>query len=288
MEKRLPAIISSIANSFCDFTLDIAINKYNEYTILLYTSLISVFFQIIYSFYAGITLTASSIPIILVYGLVILFGYLSYIQALKRVPIGLAALLESSDLFFVLIIDIILGYLKLTPLFIFLFTIFVISIIWFTSESYKIRDEIKFKKIKLSGILFLILSVLLYTAEPYLIKIASYTNANEVAINFGYSFIAIPFFLFKCVSYKNNKEDSSLNKKGLVLICTIGLLEAIYYLAGTMGYINDTPIIVNIIQEIRVFLLVILSVIFKTDKITLKKAIALLIGMLSIIGICFC
>lgn len=41
MNKRITAVISSVFNSFCDFTLDIAVNKYSVYKVLLYTSIIS-------------------------------------------------------------------------------------------------------------------------------------------------------------------------------------------------------------------------------------------------------
>lgn len=196
MNKRITAVISSVFNSFCDFTLDIAVNKYSVYKVLLYTSIISLFFQILYAFYAGISISIQAIPIILVYGLIILFGYLCYINALKNIPIGLAALLENLDLFIVLIIDILLGNLILTFKFIFLFVLFIISVLWFTLETNKIKDEIKFKKVKFIGIIFIIISVLFYGIEPYIIKYANTLGANEVAINFGYSIIAIPFFFF--------------------------------------------------------------------------------------------
>lgn len=286
MNKRITAVISSVFNSFCDFTLDIAVNKYSVYKVLLYTSIISLFFQILYAFYAGISISIQAIPIILVYGLIILFGYLCYINALKNIPIGLAALLENLDLFIVLIIDIVLGNLILTSKFIFLFVLFIISVLWFTLETNKIKDEIKFKKVKFIGIIFIFLSVLFYGIEPYIIKYANILGANEVAINFGYSVIAIPFFFFKskksCISTKEND-----NKNFFLLIGLIGLFEAIYYISGTIGYIYETPIIVNIIQEIRVFLLVILSAVFKTDKMNLKKVIAIILGMISITGIYF-
>ena len=57
MNKRITAVISSVSNSFCDFTLDIAVNKYSMYKVLLYTSIISLFFQILYAVYAGIYIT---------------------------------------------------------------------------------------------------------------------------------------------------------------------------------------------------------------------------------------
>ena len=285
MNKRITAVVSSVSNSFCDFTLDIAVNKYSMYKVLLYTSIISLFFQILYAFYAGISITTLAFPIILIRGLIILLGYLCYINALKNIPIGLAALLENLDLFMILMIDIILGNLIITSKFIFLFVLFIISVLWFTLETNKIKDEVSFKKIKFIGIVFILLSVLVYGIEPYLIKWANTLGANEVAINLGYSIVAIPFFFFKSKnSDKLKKED---NKKFIYLVALIGLFEAIYYIFGTIGYIYETPIIINIIQEIRLFLLVVLSAIFKTDKINFKKAIAILLGMISIAGIYF-
>lgn len=286
MNKRIAALVSSIFNSLCDFTLDIAVNKYFIYKVLLYTSIISLFFQILYAFYAGISITTQAIPIILIYGLIILLGYLCYVNALKNIPIGLAALLENLDFFIVLIIDIVLGNLILTSKFIFLFSLFIISVLWFSLETNRIKDEIKFKKIKFIGIVFILLSVLFYGIEPYIIKYANTLGANEVAINFGYSVVAIPFFFFKSKTSDVSKEENN-NKHFFRLVILIGLFEAVYYIFGTIGYIYETPIIVNIIQEIRVFLLVILSVIFKTDKMNWKKAIAILIGMISIAGIYF-
>lgn len=286
MNKRVTAVISSIFNSFCDFTLDIAVNKFSIYKVLLYTSIISFVFQILYAFYVGISITAQAIPVILIYGLIILLGYLCYVNALKNIPIGLAALLENLDLFIILIIDILFGNLILTSKFIFLFVLFIISILWFSLETNRVKDEIKFKKIKFVGVFFILLSVLFYGIEPYIIKYANALGANEVAINFGYSVFAIPFFFFQ--SKKSGvltKENN--NKKFLILVVLIGFFEAIYYIFGTIGYIYETPIIVNIIQEIRVFLLVILSVVFKTDKMNLKKVIAILLGMISITGIYF-
>lgn len=286
MNKRIIAVISSVFNSFCDFTLDIAVNKYSIYKVLLYTSIISLFFQILYAFYAGISITIPAIPIILIHGLIILLGYLCYVNALKNIPIGLAALLENLDLFIVLIIDILFGNLILTSKFIFLFVLFVISILWFSLETNRIKDEIKFKKIKFIGIIFILLSVSFYCIEPYIIKYANALGANEVVINFGYSVIAIPFFFFKSKKSDASTKESN-DKNFFLLVALIGVFEAIYYIFGTIGYIYETPIIVNIIQEIRVFLLVILSVAFKTDKMNLKKAIAILLGMFSIIGIIY-
>lgn len=65
MNKKIYAFTSAIANTFCDFSLDIAINKYNIYKVLFYTSIISFFFQVIYATQVGISFTINSIPIIL-------------------------------------------------------------------------------------------------------------------------------------------------------------------------------------------------------------------------------
>lgn len=281
MNKKIYAFTSAIANTFCDFSLDIAINKYSIYKVLFYTSLISFFFQMLYATKVGMIFTINSIPIILFYGLAMFFGYLFYVKSLKCIPIGFAGLLENLDLFLVFIIDIILGYLVLDLKFMILFIIFLISVIWFGIETNNQKEEIKLKELKWIGVVYLILSVLFYTSEPYLIKIANNTGANEVAINLGYSIIAIPYFYIK--SRKEKGKSEKLSKKGILLCIVIGLLEGVYYICGTIGFIYETPLIVNIIEELRVFLLILLSVIFKMDKLNLKKVIAMIIGITSVI-----
>lgn len=281
MNKKIYAFTSAIANTFCDFSLDIAINKYSIYKVLFYTSLISFFFQMLYATKVGMIFTINSIPIILFYGLAMFFGYLFYVKSLKCIPIGFAGLLENLDLFLVFIIDIILGYLVLDLKFMILFIIFLISVIWFGIETNNQKEEIKLKELKWIGVVYLILSVLFYTSEPYLIKIANNTGANEVAINLGYSIIAIPYFYIK--SRKEKGKSEKLSKKGILLCIVIGLLEGVYYICGTIGFIYETPLIVNIIEELRVFLLILLSAIFKMDKLNLKKIIAMIIGITSVI-----
>lgn len=72
---------------------------------------------------------------------------------------------------------------------------------------------------------------------------------------------------------------------GICLI--IGSLETLYYIFETFSFINDAPTIVIIIEQMRIFLLFILSVIFGTDKFTIKKFIALILGSISVTGIYF-
>ena len=85
---------------------------------------------------------------------------------------------------------------------------------------------------------------------------------------------------------KNKTKESKNNyNNSIKLILLISLFEAIYSLFGTMGYVNEAAVINAIIQEIRVFLLFILSIVFGTDKLSLNKIIAIIMGILSVIGI---
>jgi len=317
MNKRYTALISTISNSFCDFSLDYAINKYNMYKVLATTSILAMLGQIIIGLFIGIDVTIASVPIILIYGILMFLGYFSYIKALKIMPIGLAGLMESGSLFIILAIDIFVGYLKITPRFIILFIVFIISIIIFSTETNKINEEKNrftfkklfnkiisaitlknrrevIKKITTKGILLLVLSMIIYSVEPYLIKLANVAGANEIAINLGYYIFGTTYFLANFIKFKKAdneklifKKDTKTTLKFILLCVAIASLEVGYYVFGTMSFINDTPIIVCIIQELRVFLLVLLSVIFKTDKMTLKKLIATLLAMAAVAGLYF-
>ena len=284
MNKRIPAIISTVSNSFCDFTLDIAVNKYNMYFILFGTALGSFVIQLIYGIINGVSVTFPSLIFIIANGICMLLGYALYVQTLKRLPVALTGLIESGSLFAYLLIDFVCGYLKINLWFLFLFTMFMLSIFIFSYDTYKQKNENKIKKIKMSGIIILLCSMLFYGFEPYLIRLASDVGANEVAINFGYYFFAIPFFFI--MMKKNKTKETKSNYSGSIkLIILISLFEAIYYLFGTMGYVNEAAVINAIIQEIRVFLLFILSIVFGTDKLSLNKIIAIIMGILSVIGI---
>ena len=284
MNKRLPAIISTVSNSFCDFTLDIAVNKYSMYFILFGTALGSFLFQLIYGIINGVTFTYSSLIFIFINGFCMLLGYIFYVQALKRLPVALTGLIESGSLFAYLFIDFICGYLSINLWFLFLFFMFIVSIFIFSYDTYKEKNKNKIKKIKMSGILILLCSMFFYGLEPYLIKFASNRGANEIGINFGYYFFALPFFFIMMLKNKN-KQTKNGNNKAIKLIILISFFEAIYYLFGTMGYVNEVAVINAIIQEIRVFLLFMLSIAFGTDKLSLNKVIAIIIGFLSIICI---
>jgi hypothetical protein len=290
MNNRIPAIIATTANTFCDFTLDIAVNKYSMYKILLGTAIGSFLLQIIYGFVIGFEITYQSLLWVFGYGICMLFGYMCYVLSLKRLPVGLTGLIESGSLFGFLFIDSIVGYLKITPYFLLLFSIFIFSIYLFSYDSFKFKDSIKNKQVRLSGIFILLFSMLFYGVEPYLIKIANSYGANEISINIGYYIIAIPYFWFMLRKSKD-KEDvkvkSKSNKFNIVkFIVLISIFESVYFLFDTIGHIVESPIINAIIHEIRVFLLVVLSVIAGTDKMTFKKVVASILGILAVVGIC--
>lgn len=285
MNKRLPAIISTISNSFCDFTLDFAVNKYNMYFVLFGTVLGSFIIQLIYGIIIGIVITPSSIIYIIIYGLCILLGYVLYVHSLKRLPVALTGLIESGSLFAYLLIDCFCGYFKINLWFIFLFICFMLSVFLFSYDTYQHRDNCN-KKVRFSGIVILLCSMIFYGLAPYLIKFASSYGANEIGINMGYYLFAIPYFLIMILKNKNKVVIGTKKQSGILkFILLISIFEAIYYLFGTMGYANETAIINEIIQEIRVFLLFILSTIFGTDKMSLKKIFSIIIGVLSVIGI---
>lgn len=316
MKGRYTALISTIANSFCDFSLDYAVNKYNIYKVLSITSFTAMIGQIIIGLIMGIEITVAAIPFVLLYGLFMVIGYVTYVKSLKIMPVGLVGLIESGGLFIVFGVDLFVGYLKLTPQFVILFLVFIISIIMFSTETnkisienkafnfknilFKIKELFTFKKenktiikeVTIVGFLLVLTSMILYSAEPYMIKLASVRGANEIAINLGYYLFGTTFFFVNYLKSKKEnkgifKKESKVSYKFLLMCLGIAALETIYYVFGTMSFINDTPIIVYIIMELRVFLLVILSVIFKTDKMTPKKIIATILGMLAVAGLYF-
>lgn len=288
MNKRSSAIISAISNSFCDFTLNIAVNKYNTSFILLWTTVGSFVIQLIYGFVVGYSCTIEAIFYIVIYGISMLLGYIFYILALWRLPVSLVALIESSGLFGYFIVDSICGYLRVNLWFCFLFVLFMFSIFLFLCDDYKYTDGDIRKKIKISGILILLVSMFFDGMEPYLIKFASNSGANEITINMGYYFFAIPAFIVLYIKNKRSKIKNIGCKKNynvIKYVLLISIFEAIYSLFGTIGYIEEVASINAIIQEIRVFLLFILSIITGADKLTLEKMVAIIIGMLSLVGI---
>jgi hypothetical protein len=52
-----------------------------------------------------------------------------------------------------------------------------------------------------------------------------------------------------------------------------------------MSYISETPVIVAIIQQFRIFLMVLIAAIIGTDKMTFRETLGLILGILAILGI---
>lgn len=146
------------------------------------------------------------------------------------------------------------------------------------------KKEIKNKKIDLKGIFILITSTIFYASEPYFIKLANSKGANELGINLVYYCFSIPIFYYL---YRKNKENipklSSKEKKNFnKQIIILGFIYSITGLLYMLAFIGETPVVISLIVHLQLFFVVIISAIKKTDKINLKKLIALIIGTISI------
>lgn len=292
MNYRDTAVIATIANSFCDATLDYAVNRFNYHKVLLITTLIAFFGQFSAGIVTNLTFTLNALPYILIHAVLILLGYIYFVRALQFIPIGLVSLIEAGSLFITFIIDAITGYIQITPYFLLMFSLFILSIILFTSECLK-KEDLCLKKIKIKGFFFTFASVLLYVAAPYLVKTSHSQGANEIAINLGYYIVAIPYFAHQYLKSLSATDIPAMPQtqnynwwNNFYFLCLIiGGLETLYYIFETFSFINDAPTIVIIIAQMRIFLVFILSVLFKMDKFTLRKAFAMILGMISVIGI---
>lgn len=286
MNYRYTAVLATISNSFCDAILDYTVNKFNYYKVLLYTSCIAFIIQLLYGLTTKITISQEAVPYLIIHALFILGGYICFVKSLKHLPLGLVGLIESSNLFFTLFIDSCLGYIKITFYFLIMFVLFISSVVLFCKDCLSQNDS-KLKDIKVQGFIWVLFSVLFYVTAPYLIKMADSYGANEVAINLSYYIIAIPFFCHMAFTGNTRTSYTSLKSKlSLLLLClSIGILESAYYILETFSFIHDAPTIVMIIAQMRMFLIFILSVLFKMDKFTLKKTYALILGIISVIGV---
>lgn len=288
MNSRLTALISALANTFCDLTLDIAVNKYQIYFVLFFTTIFSTIFQLIYGLVNNITFSATSLPFVILYGICTLCGYFAYAKSLTKLPVGLTVMIEAgSCLFLFLLIDYFLGELQLDSHFVLFFILFILGIGIIIYDNIKVKNQMKNKHFQLSGLLIVMLAVIFYTIEPYLIKISSNMGANEVAINLGYYLIAIPCFGYLCYKERKNVSIKKPIKKinFIFIVLIISILETMYYLLGTISYMNEMTFIVGAIQQLRIFLLLILPAIFKTDRLTWREIIGLIFGVTAIAGI---
>ena len=288
---RYTAIIATVSNAFCDTVLDYTVGFYNYYKVLLLTSMIAFIGQIGIGLYSGIAFSLSALPYVFIHAVLILCGYICFVRALKYLPVALVGLVESSSLFLTFAIDAVLGYVVVSFSFILLLALFVFSIFLFTENCVQDKQNC-IKIIRPIGFVWVFASVLFYLVAPYLVKVSSFKGANEIAINLGYYFFAILYFWFQLHFIKikqNSTEQYSVrwwqNIYPLSLI--IGFLEAVYYVFETFSFINDTPTVVVVIEQTRLFLLFIFSIFLKRDKFSWKKLVALMLGGLSAVGIYF-
>lgn len=285
---RYTAVLATISNSFCDAVLDYAVNRFNVHKVMFLTTCIGFLGQLLIGMVAGIYCTMAAVPYVVIHSLLILLGYTCFVKSLKYTPIALVGLVMSSDLFLTFIIDCILGYVRLSFYFVFMLSLFVFAIFMFAENS-KQDVSNSFKSLKLIGIIFVFGQVIFYLTAPYIIKISAAKGANEIAINIGYYLLAMPYFGYYAFSDRGCKTTKNTApqwwKSFYFLVVIIGILEALYYALETFSLINDAPTIVVAIEQMRIFLLFLLSVIFKTDKFTKQKLIALILGFAAISGV---
>ena len=285
---RFSAVLATVFDSISDATLDYAVSRYNIHKTVFLLSFVAFIGQLIIGAFTGITCTFAALPYVALHGILILFGYICFLKALKYTPIALISLVESGGLFLTLIADCILGYITLSLYFVAMLSLFVFAVALFMTSSMK-EQVTSFKTIKPIGILLVIGTVVMYFTAPYIIKISADLGANEITLNLGYYAFALPYFAWLSLKGKDNtKKDKSAQKwwnSFYFLAIVIGVLEALFYVLETFSYINDTPTIIMAIRQMGVFMIFLLSVLFKTDKFTPQKLIALILGVTAIIGV---
>lgn len=288
---RYTAIISTVANTFCDSLLDYSVNRFNYHKVLFLTALTAAIIQLGAGLFFGLAFPLESIPYIVLHSGLILVGYIFFVLSLKYIPIALVGLIEASCLFLTFMIDAVLGYVNLSAYFVFMLALFIFSVFLFTRSSLK-KGKDNVKKIKRIGFIYIGLSILLYLFGPYLVKIAALKGANEISINLGYYALAVPYFAYQALKFGKDNAPLLIKKSNIPLniytLCIlIGCFESVYYVFETISFNNDAPTIVLVIAQTRAFLLFILSILLKTDKFSFQKLIAVVLGCASVTGIYF-
>ena len=286
MQGKKASLTWSIIHSVGDTIEEELLLKYHENSYLFWMNLVTGIITIFFSLFGGLEMSFLSFFILLGYSFAIIGGDFCYIKAIQTLPIGLANLIDSGSLFIILICDICLGYIKPKLSFLILFLIFFCSIYIFSYETNKMKTEITNKKIDLKNIFILITSTIFYASEPYFVKLARSKGANEYGINVVYYLIAITVFYY--LYRKKKKEIPKMNpkekKKFSIFIILLGIIYATTSILYMIALQSETPIIVTLIMKLQLFLVVIISVIRKTDKMNWKKVLSLMIGIACIIS----
>ena len=289
-DKRYTAVLATLFDSASDATLDYAVSRHNIHKMVFLLSLIAGIGQVAIGAFIGIDCTFKALPYVALHGILILLGYICFLKALKYTPIALIGLVQSSELFFTTIIDCMLGYLTLSVRFLALLSLFVFAIALFYINCIK-NENTSVKEVKPIGIVLTLGTMFLYVVATYLIKISAAYGASEITLNLGYYVAALPYFGYLALKGKDDDTKNTANPRWYngfyFLAFAIGILETVFYVLETFSFINDTPTIVMAIKQMGIFVMFFLSVLFRTDKFTPQKLIALIFGFIAITGLYF-
>ena len=289
-DKRYTAVLATLFDSAADATLDYAVTRHNIHKMVFLLSLIAGIGQVAIGAFIGIDCTFKALPYVALHGILILLGYICFLKALKYTPIALIGLVQSSELFFTTIIDCMLGYLTLSVRFLALLSLFVFAIALFYINCIK-NENTSVKEVKPIGIALTLGTMFLYVVATYLIKVSAAYGASEITLNLGYYVAALPYFGYLALKGKDDDKKDTSNPRWYngfyFLAFAIGVLETIFYVLETFSFINDTPTIVMAIKQMGIFVMFFLSVLFKTDKFTPQKLLALILGFIAITGLYF-
>ena len=289
-DKRYTAVLATLFDSAADATLDYAVTRHNIHKMVFLLSLIAGIGQVAIGVFIGIDCTFKALPYVALHGILILLGYICFLKALKYTPIALIGLVQSSELFFTTIVDCMLGYLTLSVRFLALLSLFVFAIALFYINCIK-NEKTSVKEVKPIGIVLTLGTMFLYVVATYLIKVSAAYGASEITLNLGYYVAALPYFGYLALKGKDDDKKDTSNPRWYngfyFLAFAIGILETVFYVLETFSFINDTPTIVMAIKQMGIFVMFFLSVLFKTDKFTPQKLLALILGFIAITGLYF-
>lgn len=291
MKGKNAALLWSTIHSIGDTLEEKLLLKFNEAQYLFWVNLTIGIFVCIFSLFSSIEMSIISFFVIILYAFAMVGGDFCYAKAIQTLPIGLANLIDSGSLFLILLCDIFLGYIEPKLIFLILFAIFFVSIYVFSYETNKMKNEITNKKIDLKNIFILITSTIFYASEPYFLKLATSKGGNEYGINLVFYLVAIPIYYalyrHEKKKYGVEKIEGKAKKTFVGNIILLGGIYSITTILSAVAYASGTPIIITLLMKLQLFIVVIISVFRKTDKMNLKKIVSLIIGVICIVWMTF-
>lgn len=291
MKGKNAALLWSTIHSIGDTLEEKLLLKFNEAQYLFWVNLMIGIFVCIFSLFSSIEMSIISFFVIILYAFAMVGGDFCYAKAIQTLPIGLANLIDSGSLFLILLCDIFLGYIEPKLIFLILFAIFFVSIYVFSYETNKMKNEITNKKIDLKNIFILITSTIFYASEPYFLKLATSKGGNEYGINLVFYLVAIPIYYalyrHEKKKYGVEKIEGKAKKTFVGNIILLGGIYSITTILSAVAYASGTPIIITLLMKLQLFIVVIISVFRKTDKMNLKKIISLIVGVICIAWMTF-